>query len=127
MNCGETIKKPERVNITCVICPKGCNISVDPATGDVSGNGCPRGKTYALDEVHDPKRIVTTTVRTNSAYPEAMLAVRSNKPVPRKMLFEIIAETNRICVELPVQMGQTILADVCGSGSDIIASRSMDE
>ncbi len=116
---------PKRVNVTCVICPKGCRMMVDPATGTVEGNGCARGKAYALDEVHDPKRIVTTTVRTNSTFPEAMLPIRSNKPVPRRMLFQIVAETERICVELPVLMGQTIIPNVCGSGADLIASRSM--
>lgn len=120
------MNKTNHAHVVCVICPKGCNIVVDPSEQIVEGNGCPRGKAYALDEVNDPKRIVTTTVRTNAAFPEMMLPVRSNKPVPKRMLFQIVAETNRICVQLPVHVGQIIIPNVCQSGADMIASRSME-
>ena len=52
--------------ITCIECPKGCLITVrldGSKIVGISGFSCPRGKTYAENEVVCPRRILTTTVR----------------------------------------------------------------
>ena len=48
--------------ITCIVCPKGCTLTVDRANGKVTGNSCDRGKDYGLAEVTNPTRVLTTTV-----------------------------------------------------------------
>ncbi len=50
----------------CICCPLGCRLSVDDSDKNeikVSGNTCPRGKTYAVQEATQPKRVVTSTVK----------------------------------------------------------------
>ena len=45
--------------LICISCPIGCHIQAEmTAAGEVevSGNRCPRGKAYALNELTDPKR-----------------------------------------------------------------------
>ena len=47
---------------TCVVCPNGCALQVEISEGDrpqclsVSGNLCPRGKSWAEQEVENPLR-----------------------------------------------------------------------
>ena len=51
--------------LTCIECPIGCLIEVTMEKGvisDIKGNGCPRGKLYAENEVVCPRRVVTSTV-----------------------------------------------------------------
>ena len=68
---------------TCIVCPAGCLLTIRQENGEwiVSGNRCPRGKQYAIQEVTDPRRTVTATAATDSeAYPR--LPLKSAEPVP---------------------------------------------
>ena len=38
-------------NIICIVCPKGCRLTVDENTLAVTGNGCPRGAEYGKNEL----------------------------------------------------------------------------
>ncbi len=52
------------IELTCIVCPKGCRLRVDEKNGyQVVGNACARGEAYGRDEALDPKRTVTSTVR----------------------------------------------------------------
>jgi CxxC motif-containing protein len=44
----------------CIECPKGCHLKIDDEL-NVTGNTCPRGKKYAINEVTCPKRVITST------------------------------------------------------------------
>ena len=51
--------------LICVECPKGCSLDADIENGkvvSVSGNKCPRGEEYALSEIENPRRILTSSV-----------------------------------------------------------------
>ena len=47
----------------CIVCPRGCHLKVND-NNEVSGNFCPRGAKYAIEEITCPKRYITSTVRT---------------------------------------------------------------
>ena len=62
--------------LTCIICPMGCSLSVEVASEEgsvpnsspgsgltITGNRCPRGAVYAQEEIRAPKRMVTATCR----------------------------------------------------------------
>ena len=52
------------IELTCILCPKGCRLRVDENDGyKVIGNACPRGADYGREEALDPKRTITSTVR----------------------------------------------------------------
>ena len=58
--------KMEKRNLTCIGCPMGCALLVEMNGKEiisVTGNTCKKGAEYAVKEVTDPTRIVTTTVR----------------------------------------------------------------
>ncbi len=117
----------EEKHFTCIVCPIGCEIDVKLNNGkviSVSGNKCPRGKEFVLQEVKNPLRVLTTTVRIeNGEY--AMLPVRTDRPVPKSKIFDIMREISLIRAKAPVKMYDVIARDICGTGANVIATRSM--
>jgi CxxC motif-containing protein len=113
--------------IICTVCPRGCHIDV---TGEgtrvdtINGFSCKRGERYATDEFILPKRIFTTTVKIDGAS-EPLLPVRSDAPVPKAKLFEIVAEVRKIQAVSPVRIGDVIVKNVLGLGVDIVACRNI--
>lgn len=71
--------------VTCIVCPKGCKMVVSNINGEytVKGNTCIRGSKYGVDEVTNPKRVITSTVRLEGSYLN-MLPVKTNGSVLRK-------------------------------------------
>ena len=115
----------ERV-ITCINCPMGCRMTVVLDGGEVvsvSGNTCKRGDTYARQEVTAPVRMVTAVVPVaGSAVP---VSVKTREPIPKKDIPACMAALRGLRLTAPVKAGDTVLADVCGSGVDIIATKSV--
>ena len=70
-------------NLTCIICPRGCSLTVEIDGNDikVSGNSCPKGQQYAIDEITHPTRTVTSTVRISNRE-NSMVSVKTAKPIP---------------------------------------------
>jgi len=116
------------MSMICVRCPVGCDIKVT-AEGDevksVEGNSCPRALEFARDEVRNPTRVFATTVRVSGGR-LPVCPVRSRGPAPKSRLFDISREVAGLTVPAPVKIGQVILADACGTGVDIIASRDLE-
>ena len=110
--------------ITCIICPQGCDILVDGDGGNVSsmtGQGCKRGETYARDEFMHPLRILTSTVKvTGSAVP--LVAVRTNKPIPKELLFRGMEEIRKLAAAVPVKRGDVIIPNFLNTGADLVAT-----
>ena len=69
--------------LICITCPKGRHLKVDEENDyAVTGNSCPRGAEYGRNELKNPKRVVTSTVRTNSAeHPRR--PVKTNGAIPQ--------------------------------------------
>ncbi|MFW6048967.1 MAG: DUF1667 domain-containing protein [Candidatus Bipolaricaulota bacterium] len=113
---------------TCTACPKGCTIEVefeDDEILDISGYTCVRGKEYVEDEFHDPRRILTTTVRINNAkYPR--IPVRTETGVPKDELNCCLDALKEVELEAPVGVGDVVIENVCGTDIDVVASRSLD-
>ena len=56
----------ETKQLNCINCPLGCLLTVTLEDGkitSVTGNTCPRGEKYAHQELTDPQRMLTSTVR----------------------------------------------------------------
>jgi len=111
-------------HITCIICPQGCDIIVD-GDGDnirsMTGQGCKRGDIYARDEFIHPVRILTSTVKVSgSAVP--LVAVRTNKPIPKDLLFRGMEEIRKVIAMVPIKRGDVIIPDILGTGADLVAT-----
>ena len=107
--------------LTCIECPIGCEIEVTLEEGKVvslRGNGCPRGKLYAEAEVVCPKRVVTSTVRAEDG---EMIPVKTDRPVRKDAIFEVMEKINKTVCKKPVAMGDVLLENICDDANLVVA------
>jgi CxxC motif-containing protein len=113
--------------LTCVLCPIGCELEIGKdAAGEiqVQGNQCDKGLPFAVEEVLRPKRNLATSVPLRGTA-SRMVSVRLTRTVPREMIFPILKEISKLRPEAPVRRGQVLIADVLGTGADVIATRTV--
>ena len=114
-------------NIICTVCPRGCHVKVTlngTEVTDVADYGCKRGKDYAAAEATHPVRILTTTVKiADNRY--NLLPVRSNAPVPKELQMACMKAIKEISVTAPVKAGDVVLANICNTGVDIVATKDL--
>lgn len=109
--------------LTCIVCPVGCHLTVDESM-KVFGNRCPRGEKYAIVEMTNPKRMITTTVKTSfESCPR--LSVKTKEPVPKEMMFQILSILEDVVVSNHVKIGDVIVANINATGVDIIATKTI--
>lgn len=113
--------------IICTVCPRGCHIMVE-GEGDtvlsVEGYSCKRGLEYASAEFAHPVRILTTTVKLAGVQSD-LLPVRSTAPIPKEKIFDCMQVIRAVEAALPVKRYDVIVKDICGTGVDIVATKSL--
>jgi CxxC motif-containing protein len=91
---------------------------------EVRGHSCKRGKEFAVQEHTDPRRFVTTTVRIEGGlWPR--LPVKTAASVPKGRVADVAKVLHELTLEAPVAMGDVVLADVLGTGVDVVATRDL--
>ncbi len=111
--------------LICISCPKGCHLKVDEANGfAVTGNACPRGEVYGKNELQHPVRVVTSTVRLTGAA-AARLPVKTDKPLPKEKMFACMDALTRVTAAAPVAVGQVLVPNVCGTGVNIVSTKTV--
>lgn len=110
----------------CINCPMGCRLTVSDEGGElkVTGNTCPRGVTYGISEVTDPKRTLTALVRVEGR--DRPLSVKTLSPLPKDRMLECAAAVKGIVVKAPVRIGDIVVNNLCGTGSDLAATENID-
>ena len=111
--------------LVCIVCPRGCRLQIDE-TQDlrVTGNGCKRGIEYAKAELTSPVRTLTSTVKiVGGCHPR--LPVKTNRPIPKKLLRAAMETLNTLTVYAPISLGDVIIKNIAESGADLIATRDM--
>ena len=115
--------------ITCINCPMGCRMSVRLSQSgevlSVTGNTCPRGERYAVQECTMPVRMITAVIPVSGS--SVPLSVKTSQPVPKSMIKNIMKEMARITVSLPVHTGQVIVSGILDTDADIVATRSIEK
>ncbi len=109
-------------DFTCIVCPKGCTISVQYEGSEIKsieGNACRRGVSYVTDELTCPKRTLTTTVAAKGGL---IVPVRTNDAVPKEKLFCLMEYINKIVLDKSVKTGDIIVKDILGTGADLVAT-----
>jgi CxxC motif-containing protein len=116
--------------IVCIGCPLGClvKLKLGPENNvlNMSGYQCKKGKEYALAEFQHPLRVLTTTVFIEGSR-RSLLPVRTDKPVPREKLKDIMRITAQLRVKPPVAIGQGIVHDILGTGANLISTGRIPE
>jgi CxxC motif-containing protein len=96
----------------------------DGVISSIEGNTCSRGEKYARDEVKNPVRTFTTTVKVDGGT-LPVCPVRSRTPLPLLKIFDVAREAAKLNVKPPIKAGQTLIENVCGTGVDIVARRPL--
>ena len=108
---------------TCIVCPRGCSLVAELSDKgeviSVSGNLCPRGKTYAINECTNPMRTVTSTVRCKRG---AVVAVKTAANVPKSRVFDVMAAINATIAPDTLRIGDVVIKNVCDTGVDVVAT-----
>lgn len=114
--------------LVCISCPVGCNLTVrlkeDGTVQSVEGNRCKRGEIYGTKEVTAPARTVTSTVLLESAE-LPVLPVRTRTDIPKEKMDACMEELRRARITAPVRAGDVVVADIAGTGVDLIATRTV--
>lgn len=106
--------------LTCIVCPNGCSLTVDDDY-NVTGNLCPKGKEFALNEIKDPKRVVTSTCKT-SFLDIPVVAVKTDGEVRKDDVIKVIKEINSVTINTKMKIGDTVIKNVINSGVNVVIS-----
>jgi CxxC motif-containing protein len=113
--------------LTCIVCPKGCQLKVELDNNDtkkvlsVSGHTCKRGEAYAMTECVAPKRVVTSTAPLLGG---GVVPVKTNGSIPKELMFECVKLINKVRVAPDAPIGTVIISDVLGTGIDVVTTRN---
>lgn len=114
-------------HFTCIVCPNGCEMEARLENGqiiEIQGASCPRGESYARQEILDPRRTIASSVLVrNGALP--LVSVRLNQPVPKNRIFDVMREISKQELDAPVACGTCVISNVLGLGSDVIVTKSV--
>ena len=124
-----TMPGTELQQFNCTTCPSECLLTVTVETDDagearatgVTGNRCPRGARFAVQEITCPVRVLATTVRVEGG-DERLLPVRTAEAIPRALHLDAMQRVRQLSVAAPVRMGDVIEEDFMGTGVALVAS-----
>ena len=106
--------------ITCIMCPNGCEINYD-----LEGGMCGKGPEYVKNEILNPRRTLTTSVKvTGGAIP--LVSVKTTDSIVKESLMDAMRLINEIAVEAPVTLGQVIRGDFMEPGVNLVATKSVN-
>lgn len=110
-------------SLTCIVCPVGCQIVFDDDNNPL-GNRCIRGKKYAIEELINPRRVLTTTVRTTfENHPR--LSIKSNSPLPKEKIMAALDLINDIILDKETRIGDVIIKNILDTGIDMVATNHL--
>ena len=111
----------------CIICPLGCEINVKydlNSIKEIHGNLCEKGEEYVNEEIFNPKRVLTTTVKVrNGEIP--IVSVKTSKPIPKEVIFEVMKEISNVEIEAPVSIEDVVIPNILNTGADVVATKNV--
>jgi CxxC motif-containing protein len=117
----------KKKHFVCVVCPIGCEIDVvhdGSRIISMEGNKCEKSEEFVTQELVEPMRILTTTVRIQgSKWP--VIPVRTDKAVPKRLFPRLMRHLRHIKLQAPVNMLDVVVRDVVHTGANVVATRSM--
>ena len=113
--------------LICISCPLGCLLKVEIADKIiVSGNKCSRGIKYAIEEITEPKRIITSIVPVIGG-DIAMLSVKTDKALPKALINEALHTLKDLNLHAPIAIHQIVVDNILGTNINFIATKSINK
>ena len=115
---------------TCIVCPIGCHLEAEIADDgqilSITGNTCKRGETYMRNELTDPRRTLTSTVKLSGSAHDTYLPVKTDGAISKGRLFEAMEVLSKITVQVPVKRGDVICENFLGEGVNLVAGKTVE-
>ena len=70
-------------------------------------------------------RVATMSTPVPHTSASTTCPVKTAQAVPKEKMTEVMAALDRVTLHAPVRTGQVVLADVCGTGVDVVATRNL--
>ena len=113
--------------LTCIVCPKSCRLQVDENNNfSVSGQGCTRGERYGQEELKNPTRVVTSTVKIRGAG-ISLCPVKTTAAIPKHLMFIAVRLLEQVELTAPVCIGQKVIENVCDTGVPFVVTRDLEK
>jgi len=112
---------------TCVVCPTSCEVSAEWNETELLSTDhaqCKLAWDFVRGEIFDPRRTVTTTVRVDDG-DLPLVSVKTDAPVPKGTVLEVMGHLAHVVVRAPVNIGDIVVPDVLGTGSNIVATKKI--
>lgn len=114
--------------IICIVCPVSCPCEVEwteeGGVTKVENNLCKLAFEYVEGELFDPRRMLTTSVPVDGGnWP--LVSVKTHVPIPKGQMLEAMEAIAGLRAEAPIKVGDVILADLLGTGADLVATRNV--
>lgn len=116
------------MEMVCIVCPNGCRLSTTVQNGKifVAGNKCKRGEVFAVNELTNPTRSVTTSVKTTvRGYP--VVSVKTDGEIPKNKIFELMALCDKIVVDRVLPIGTVLAENLFGTGVNLVTTTDMED
>ncbi|MDD5621887.1 MAG: DUF1667 domain-containing protein [Actinomycetota bacterium] len=113
--------------IICLGCPLACNINVEINKDEimrVRGAKCKVGKKYAIQECKEPRRVLTTTIRTTEA-DRPLLPVRTGDSIPKESIAECMKIMSKKIISPTIKAGDIVIENISGTGVNVIATGNL--
>ena len=107
--------------LICIMCPKGCNLTISQNQNqiNVTGNSCQRGKIYAIDEISNPSRIVTSLVQTKYG----IISVKTDKTIAKDKILDTLKLIKNLSPK-KVKIGDVLASNILDTNVNIIVTRN---
>jgi CxxC motif-containing protein len=98
----------------------------DDSILNIEGFECKKGKKYAPEELLNPVRTLTTTIIVKDGE-IPLVSVKTEKPIPKDKLFEVMNTISEVEVDAPVNIGDVLVKNVLDLNVDILASKKVEK
>ena len=116
----------EITTFTCICCPLGCRLEVsfdEAGEAEVEGHSCARGASYAVLEATAPRAHGDGACPGGGAFGAGEREDR--RPRAKECVPEVLDALRRLRVAPPVHAGDVLLANVCATGVDVVATKDV--
>lgn len=120
--------KPNKKRLTCIICPLSCVIDTEytpRGIKSITGHQCKKGELYANEELFNPTRTLTTTIKVDGGV-LPLVSVKTDKPIPKDKIFSVMAEVMRVTLIAPVTLGDIIIKNIQNTKANIVATKTVE-
>ena len=112
------------MEITCIMCPVGCNLTIKKNGKKivVDGNNCPRGAAYGEQEATLPKRMITTI----KPYHDKTISLKLSKPIAKDLIKKCLQEIASCKIPKKINIGDVLIKNILNQDVDVIVTNIND-